>query len=148
MTALVRVIQASVKQPRVTVAVGSDTVARDLAFGSASGYHAVQPGTPTVTFSASRGHAAMPVTLVAGSVHTLVVLDGASGVTIDSVTDEVGSYDAPRGGAATGLGGTAPGGGGPGLAPWLATVTGGLLLATAGVFGLRRSRRTAPVLRD
>jgi hypothetical protein len=90
----------------------------------------------------------MPVTLVAGSVHTLVVLDGASGVTIDSVTDEVGSYDAPRGGAATGLGGTAPGGGGPGLAPWLATVTGGLLLATAGVFGLRRSRRTAPVLRD
>jgi hypothetical protein len=64
------------------------------------------------------------------------------------VTDEVGSYDAPRGGAATGLGGTAAGGGGPGLAPWLATVTGGLVLATAGTFGLRRSRRTAPVLRD
>lgn len=146
--ALVRVIQASVEQPRVTVSVGSDTVARDLAFGSASGYHAVQPGTPTVTFSAPGGHAAMPVTLVAGSVHTLVVLDGASGLTIDSVTDEVGSYDAPRGGAATGLGGTAPGGGGPGLAPWLATVAGGLLLVTAGVFGLRRSRRIAPVLRD
>ena len=34
------------------------------------------------------------------------------------------------------------------MVPWLATVAGGLLLVTAGVFGLRRSRRTAPVLRD
>jgi hypothetical protein len=75
------------------------------------------------------------------------VLDGASGLTIDNVTDEVGSYDAPRGGAATGLGGTASGGG-PALAPWLATLVGGLLLVTAGLLGLHRSRRTAAVLRD
>jgi Domain of unknown function (DUF4397) len=140
--ALVRIIQASLKQPRVTVSVGSVTLARNLAFGSASAYQAVQPGTPTVTFSAPGGHAAMPVTLAAGSAHTIVVLDGTSGLTIDNVTDEVGSYDAPRGGAATGLGGMAPGGGGPGLAPWLATLAGGLLLVIAGMFGLRRSRRT------
>ncbi len=149
---LVRVIQASLKQPRVMVSVGSDILARQLAFGSASAYQAVQPGTPTVTVSAPGGRAARPVTLAAGSDHTIVVLDGTSGLTIDNVTDEGGSYHAPRGGAATGLGGTAlgamaPDGRGAGLAPWLATLAGGLLLITAGVFGLRRSRRTT-VLRD
>jgi hypothetical protein len=86
----------------------------------------------------------MPVTLTAGSVHTLVVLDGASGLKIDNLTDAAGSMNSPRGGAAAGFGGTAPGaGGGPGLAPWLGTLAGGVLLALAGGFGLRRSRRTA-----
>jgi hypothetical protein len=140
--ALVRVIQASVKQPQVTVSVGPDVLARELAFGSASPYQSVQPGSPTVTFSASGGHAAMAVKLTAGSVHTLVVLDGSSGLRIDNLTDAAGSTDSPRGGAATGFGGTAPRPG-PGLAPWLGTLAGGVLLAVAGGFGLRRSRRTA-----
>jgi len=140
--ALVRVIQASVKQPQVTVTVGSDVLARQLTFGSASSYQSVQPGSPIVTFSAPGGHAAMPVTLTAGSVHTLVVLDGTSGLTIDNLTDAAGSADSPRGGAATGFGGMAPRAG-PGLAPWLGTLAGGVLLAFAGGIGLRRSRRTA-----
>src|SRR5579859_7293107 len=50
---LVRVIQASLTQPKVTVSVGGDTLARELAFGSATSYQAVKPGTPTVTFSAA-----------------------------------------------------------------------------------------------
>jgi len=140
--ALVRVIQASVKQPRVTVSVGSDVLASQLAFGAASSYQSVPPGSPTVTFSAPGGHTAMPVRLTAGSVHTLVVLDGTSGLKIDNLTDAAGSTDSPRGGAATGFGGTAPGAG-PGLAPWLGTLAGGLLLALAGTVGLRRSRRPA-----
>jgi hypothetical protein len=140
--ALVRVIQASVKQPQVTVSVGSDVLARELAFGAASSYQSVQPGSPTVTFSAPGGHAAMAVKLAAGSVHTLVVLDGASGLKIDNLTDAAGSTDSPRGGAATGFGGMAPRAG-PGLAPWLGTLAGGMLLAVAGGFGLRRSRRTS-----
>ena len=140
--ALVRVIQASVKQPQVTVSVGSDVLARDLAFGAASSYQSVKPGSPTVTFSAPGGHAAMAVTLTAGSVHTLVVLDGSSGLTIDNLIDAAGSTDSPRGGAATGFGGTAPRPG-PGLSPWLGTLTGGMLLALAGAVGLRRSRRPA-----
>ena len=140
--ALVRVIQASVKQPQVTVSVGSDVLARQLAFGSASSYQSVQPGSPIVTFSAPGEHAAMPVTLAAGSVHTLVVLDGTSGLTIGNLTDAAGSTDSPRGGAATGFGGMAPRAG-PGLAPWLGTLAGGVLLAFAGSLGLRRSRRTA-----
>lgn len=140
--ALVRVIQASVKQPQVTISVGSDVLARQLAFGSASSYQSVRPGSPTVTFSAPGGHTAMAVTLTAGSVHTLVVLDGTSGLTIDNLTDAAGSMNSPRGGAATGFGGTAPIAG-PGLAPWLGTLAGGVLLALAGTVGLRRSRRTA-----
>ena len=140
--ALVRVIQASSKQPRVTVSIGADTLARQLAFGSVTTYQAVQPGTPTVVFSTPDGHTAMPVTLAAGSVHTIVVLDGTSGLKIDNLTDAAASQVAAKGGAATGLGGTAPGPPAPGLAPWLATLAAGLLLAVAGGFGLRRSRRT------
>ena len=141
--ALVRVIQASSKQPRVTVSVGADTLARQLALGSVTTYQAVQPGSPTVVFSTSDGHTAMPVTLAAGSVHTIVVLDGTSGLKIDNLTDAAASQAAAKGGAATGLGGTAPGPSAPGLAPWLATLAAGLLLAVAGGFGLRRSRRPA-----
>jgi hypothetical protein len=143
--ALVRVIQASSKQLRVTVSVGTDTLARQLASGSVTTYQAVQPGTPTVVFSTPDGHAAMPVTLATGSVHTIVVLDGTSGLKIDNLTDAAASQTAAKGGAATGLGGTAPGAPGPGLASWLATLTAGLLLAVAGGFGLRRSRRTGAV---
>jgi len=144
--ALVRVIQASVKQPQVTVSVGSNVLARELAFGAASSYQSVQPGSPTVTFSAAAGHAAMAVKLTAGSVHTLVVLDGTSGLKIDNLTDAAGSTDSPKGGAATGFGGTAPRAG-PGLVPWVGTLAGWVLLAVAGGFGLRRSRsrRTAAV---
>jgi len=138
--ALVRVIQASVKQPQVTVSVGSNVLARELAFGAASSYQSVQPGSPTVTFSAAAAHAAMAVKLTAGSVHTLVVLDGSSGLKIDNLTDAAGSTDSPKGGAATGFGGTAPRAG-PGLMPWVGTLAGGVLLAVAGGFGLRRSRR-------
>jgi hypothetical protein len=140
---LVRVIQASLKQPQVTVRVGPDTLARDLAFGSATAYKTVAPNMPTVTFTAPGAHTAMPVTFTAGSVHTLVVLDGSSGLRIDNLTDAAGTMEMPKGGAAAGLGGTAPPPG-PGLAPWMATLAAGLLLAAAGVFALRRSRRAAP----
>jgi Domain of unknown function (DUF4397) len=142
--ALVRVIQASAKQLRVTVSVGADSLARQLAFGSVTDYQAVTPGTPSVVFSTPDGHTAMPVALAAGSVHTIVVLDGTSGLKVDNLTDAAASQVAAKGGAATGLGGTAPGPPAAGLTPWLATLAGGLLLAVAGGFGLRRSRSPGP----
>ena len=108
---LVRVIQASVRQPRITVSVGSDVLARQLAFGSATPVPGRPAGDTQVAFTAPGGHAAMPVTLTVGSVHTIVVLDGTSGLKIDNLTDAAASPVAPRGGAATGLGGTAPDGG-------------------------------------
>ena len=142
--ALVRVIQASLTQPKVTVTVGGDTLAQELTFGSATSYQAVKAGTPMVKFTAPGSRAAMAVTLAAGSVHTIVVLDGSgTKLRIDNLTDAAATAartaDEPKGGAATGMGGTAPR---PGMAPgpWLATLAGGGLLAAAGGFGLRRSR--------
>jgi hypothetical protein len=136
---LVRVIQASLKQDQVTITDAG-------AFGAVTSYMSVAPGPQNVQFSASGRQTAMSETLAAGSVHTIVVLDSSSGLKIDTLTDAAGSADAPMGGAATGFGGMAP----PapaGSAPWLATLAAGLLLMAAGVFGLRRSRRTA-LLRD
>jgi len=39
----------------------------------------------------------MAVKLTAGSVHTLVVLDGSSGLRVDNLTDAAGSTDRPEG---------------------------------------------------
>jgi hypothetical protein len=144
--ALVRVIQASLKQDQVTITDGGHVLARQLAFGAVTPYLDVSPGPQNVRFSASGQQTAMSETLAGGSVHTIVVLDSSAGLKVDTLTDAVGSADAPAGGAATGFGGMAP----PapaGSAPWLATLAAGLLLLAVGVFGLRRSRRTA-VLRD
>jgi hypothetical protein len=145
-SALIRVIQASLKQDQVTVSYGGDVLAQQLAFGAVTSYMSVQPGTQTVRFSASGQQTSMSVTLTAGSVHTIVVLDSSSGLQVDNLTDAAGSSDAPSGGAATGFGGMAPRPA-AGSAAWLATLAAGLLLMLAGIAGLRRSRRTATVLR-
>ena len=147
--ALVRVIQASVKQPQVTVSDGPDVLAEQLAFGKATSYLAVKPGAQAVEFTASGEKTSMAVTLARGSVHTVVVLDGSSGLKVDILTDATGSQHAPAGGgAATGFGGTAPRDIVPGLTPWLAILAAGLLLVASGAIGLRRSRRGMAVVRN
>ena len=144
--ALVRVLQASLKEHQVTVSYGSSVLARQLAFGSATSYAAVSPGAQTVRFAATGEHAATPVKLAADSVHTIVVLDDSSGLKVDALLDAAGSQIMPQGGAAAGLGGTAPRlPGNP--APWLLTITAGALLASAGFTGLLRSRRPAAARR-
>jgi hypothetical protein len=135
--ALVRVIQASLKDQVVNVTFGSTTLASKLAFGTVSSYQAVSPGTQTVSVSASGGSVNSTVTLAAGTVHTLVVLDGASGLEIDNLTDAVGSGEPPLGGAATGFGGTAAHGPGSAL-PWLGLIAAGLVLALTGALTGRR----------
>ena len=50
----------------------------------------------------------MPVTLPAGTVHTIVVLDDSSGLKVDAVTDAAGSQIMPKGAVSAGFGGTAP----------------------------------------
>jgi hypothetical protein len=137
---LIRVLQASLKEHLVTVSYGSDVLARQLAFGAATSYAAVSPGAQTVDATASGEHAAMPVRMVADTIHTMVLLDYPSGLKVDNLTDSVGSQIMPKGGPDTGFGGTAPH---PPAspAPWLATITFGVLLTLAGTAGLRRSRR-------
>src|SRR6202012_3766022 len=93
--------------------------------GKVTSYMNVHPGQQTVQFTTASQKADMPVTLAAGSVHTVVVLDGSSGLKVDALTDAAGSTKTPSGGAATGLGGTAPRVPG-GSAQWLATLGGGV----------------------
>jgi hypothetical protein len=135
--AVVRVLQASLKQHQVTVSYGPDVLARQLAFGAATPYTAVSPGARTVRFTAAGQHTATPVTLAAGTVHTIVVLDNASGLKVGAVTDAAGSQIMPEGAVSAGLGGTAPR---PPAnpAPWLVMIAAGVLLATAGLARLRR----------
>ncbi len=137
--ALVRVVQASLKQHRVTVSDGLGILARQLAFGVATSYIAVPPGVRTVQFTASGEHAAMPVQFAAGTVHTIVVLDAPSGLKVDALIDAAGSQTMPAGGASAGLGGMASR---PATAPtaWLLTMAAGALLTALGIAGLRRSR--------
>jgi hypothetical protein len=146
--ALVRVIQASLKQDTVTVTYGKSVLAQQLAFGAVTPYMTVRPGAQNVQFTATGAHTAMSVTLTVGSVHTIVVLDGSSGLLVDNLTDAAGSPLAPTGGAGTGLGGTAPRDSAPDSAPWVATLSAGLVLIMAGLFVLRRSRRSAAIVRE
>ena len=139
--ALVRVFQASLKEPRVTVSYGPDVLARQLAFGSATSYTAVSPGAQVVQFTASGEDASMSVTLAADTVHTIVVLDDSSGLKIDDLTDAAGSQIMPAGGAETGFGGTAPHLPASPV-PWLLTIAAGAVLTAAGFGGLRLPCRT------
>jgi hypothetical protein len=141
--ALVRVVQASLKEPQVSVTWNGKIVAAGLRFASVTAYQAVPPGQQAVAVTAGGSHAASDVTLTAGSIHTLVVLDGARGIQVDNLTDASGSTQTPKGGAATGFGGTAPHGPGSPL-PWLSVVAAGAARAAAGGLGLRRRHRPGP----
>jgi hypothetical protein len=137
--ALVRIIQASLKQSVVSVNWGSDTLQSSLKFGAVSSYQTVSAGTATLTVSGGGDQTTASVPLAAGTVHTVVVLDGSKGLQIDDLLDAAGSGTDPAGGPATGFGGMAPHGPSSPL-PWLAAIGAGLLLAAGG--GLRlRSRR-------
>ncbi len=139
---LVRVIQASLKEHRVTIRAGHRLLARDLAFADVTGYTADRPGDWPVDARGGTESWSGTVPLTAGSIHTLVVLDSADGLVVTSLTDAAGSGAMPVGGMATGLGGTAPGPAAPAL-PWLAGLAGGLLAAAAAAVWLRRHRAVA-----
>ena len=144
--ALIRVVQASLKEHLVTVSYGPDVLARQLAFGVATSYVAVSPGTHMVHFAASGENAATSVRLAPDTVHTIVVLDDTSGLKVDALMDAAGSQIMPKGGASAGFGGTAPRlPANP--APWFLTIVVGALLTSAGLTGLLRSRRTAVAAR-
>jgi Domain of unknown function (DUF4397) len=138
--ALIRVIQASLRQHVVSVALGRHMLVRKLPFASTVPYQAVPAGTKVVRVAGSSEAASLAIALPADTVHTLVVLDGAGGLHITDLVDAAGSRVRPRGGAATGLGGTAPRPARSPL-PWLAMIAVGALLAATGV---RRYRQFRP----
>ncbi len=141
--ALVRVIQASLLQHQVTSTIGTDVVARKQAFATVTPYQAISPGMRAVHASAASANAWRNVKLSAGTIHTLLVLDGPRGLEISDLEDAAGSHVIPAVAPATGLGGTAPR---PGSSPalWLVTAAAGLLLTLAGARRAYRLRRELP----
>jgi Domain of unknown function (DUF4397) len=140
---LVRVIQASLKHNKVTIMAGGQTLAKSLPFAHVTSYVTAIPGTWRVHAEGMGAMGAKDVTLSAGSIYTLVVLDSAgNGLQIDPLEDAAGSTVMPQGGAATGLGGTAPSSA-PSPVLWVSLVAAGALLASAGAFRMRRVRGTA-----
>ena len=136
---MVRIIQASLKEPRVTVRAGSATLASNLTFASITPYGTNTPGRWMVDATGGSENWSGNIKLTAGSIHTLVVLDSAGGLKVADLTDAAGSVMMPHGGVATGLGGTAPGPA-PSPLPWLAVMASGLLVTAAAAIRLRRSR--------
>jgi hypothetical protein len=139
---LVRVIQASMRQPKVTVSLGGQSLASQLPFAQVSSYVAVSPGTWTVSAAGSAESTTATVSLAAGSIHTLVILDNATKLGVDDLIDAQGSKVEPAGAAQTGFGGTAPQPGAP-LLPWLGVGAAGLAAAAGGTILVSRRRRPA-----
>lgn len=137
--ALVRVVQASLRQHMVTVTYGGNSVVSDLAFASVSSYKAVHPATAALHIAGPNETVSSTISLAAGTVHTVVVLDAANGLSVDNILDAQGSAIMPAGGAATGLGGTAPHV--PSPLPWLLLIGAGSLAVAAGSLRLRRLGR-------
>lgn len=139
---LVRVIQASMHQARVTVTAGSTKLGSGLNFTKVTRYRAIKPGTVTVTATGQSEHGSGKFTFAADTIYTVVVLDDSGHLGLTSLVDSSGSKVMPAGGAQTGFGGTAARPGAP-LLPWAAAAAAGLLVTAAGVFRLRRRRRPA-----
>jgi len=136
---LVRIVQASLQQSKVSVTWNGQPTVSGLKLGGVSSYETVSPGTASLDVTGESESSNSTITLAAGTVHTLVVLDGSKGLVIDNLLDAAGSGTPPVGGAATGFGGTAPRV--PSALPWLSVIGVGALIAAAGGIGLRRRPR-------
>jgi hypothetical protein len=136
---LVRIIQASLSQHLVTVRAGRSVIARKVPFGSVTGYKVVKPGSWEVSADGRTDRTSSAITLSAGTIHTIVVLDDPGDIRLDDLVDAAGSRVAPSGAPATGFGGTAPVPGHSDL-PWIALIGAGLLVSAAGV---RKATRPA-----
>jgi hypothetical protein len=102
----IRVIEASLQAPEVTVTAGTDDIATNLRFPSVTGYQTVASGNWTVRVATTTASASSQITLASDSTHTFAVLDGADGTPrLLDLGDGVGSAVAPVGGVDTGLGG-------------------------------------------
>jgi Domain of unknown function (DUF4397) len=137
--ALVRVIQASLQEKRVTVRAGTQMLASELSFGSITHYRVVSPGSLKVHGSGGTENVSRVVALAADSIHTVVVLDDPGHLTLTVLQDAAGSSRLPAGGPATGFGGTAAR---PGASPlaWLVSAAGLSLILVGGVRLRRRPR--------
>ena len=113
-SARVRVLAAAAGAEALDVAhPGGPVLAAGLPFGAAGAPVAVPAGAAPLRVDDGRGAVDVPADLAAGSVTTVVVLDGPDGgLTLRVVLDAAAPAVAPRGGVEAG-GGGAPGAGWP-----------------------------------
>ncbi|MDQ1661773.1 MAG: hypothetical protein QOJ68_1753 [Blastococcus sp.] len=115
--ARMRVITAAATAKTLDVSLaGGAPLAAGLPFARTTGYVDV-PAGPTMLDVAPNGTpaTALPVTLAAGSVYSVVVLDKkGGGLDVRTVLDAASPGVMPVGGVETGVGGAAPAGGGLG----------------------------------
>ena len=142
--AKLRGIDASPQSPPIDIAIaGGPVLFRNLTFPEATRFATIDAGptalevrlagTERVVFKSG----ARPIP--AGAILTVAGTVGPSGtIEVLPILDAVGAGDTPRGGIATGAGGTAPADG-AGLAGWL--TAGGLALMVGGAISVRRRRR-------
>jgi hypothetical protein len=138
-SAMVRVIQASLQQHQVTVTADRQVLSRSQPFASVTMYRRVRPGIWAVHAAGATDNGTTRVTLAAGSIHTLIVIDDPGHLAITALGDAAGSEVTPVGGAATGFGGTAAKPDGSPV-PWLVLTAAGLWLTLAGIVRFRQIR--------
>jgi hypothetical protein len=140
--ARLRVISAAAAAKSLDVfRAGGLPLAAKLPFASTSGYVDVAAGATTLEVAPNGGtRTAQPVTLAAGSVYSVVVLDKAGGgLVVRTVLDAASTGVTPVGGVETGAGGAAPAVGGLTAAARAATAA-IAVLATLALVATRRSR--------
>jgi hypothetical protein len=145
--AKVRVVQASIRQPVLDVTCAGKTIANGVQFASTTAYQEVGPGRWTLKLNAPsvpsgapqdvRAAATVTAPLDAGSVYSLIVLDGASGGLTAQLRTDARSNGVPEGALNTGGGGTAKSTT-SGVLPIGAVLA--VLIAAAGGLMLRRAR--------
>lgn len=109
--AKVRIVQASVRAPVMTVSIsGGATIADNIAFATTTDYLAVAPGHWTLEAHGAGGSpsSTLTATLAAGNVYSLIVLDAktGNGLTAQLRTDAQRTGKVPTGSVATGAGGS------------------------------------------
>lgn len=136
-SAKVRILQASVTHPTVSVSAGSTSVASDAAFGAVTSYSTVSAGSTDLKLSSGSDTATVNEQFTAGSSHTLFVIDNSSGdLTVSPALDSAAATETPVGSLAAGGGGLADGTGS--LALWLAVVAGAAGATALGLMARRR----------
>ncbi|SDO21628.1 protein of unknown function [Klenkia soli] len=104
-----RVVNASQMLTPASVAlVGGESLSADLAFPDLTDYVSVPGGSTTLQIAGASGSPTdLPVDLASGSSYTVLLLDGGSGVQVQTVLDAASPGVVPTGGVEAGGGGTA-----------------------------------------
>lgn len=134
--AAVRVVEASLRHPVVKVSSPGRTIAAGLRFPAVTAYQPMRAGTAAIRVAGDSGApSTVKVRMAAGSAHTVIVLDGGSGLRLIDLRDTSHGGRTPHGGVDTGLGGMSRA---PASTSSTLDVGGLLVLLGVGVAGIRR----------